>query len=59
MTSFSQVTARVFSVTPLKLQSFDGLVDNSCMEDLEKKGGLLSKVTPQGAIPFDKKHIHF
>lgn len=29
---------------PLKLQSFDGLVDHSCMEDQEKKGGFLSKV---------------
>lgn len=40
-----QVTARVSHPPPLKLQSFDGLVDHSCMEDQEKKGGILSKVT--------------
>ncbi|CAN0477957.1 unnamed protein product, partial [Ectocarpus sp. 8 AP-2014] len=38
------VTARVNSRPPLKLQSFDGLVDHSCMEDQEKKGGLFSKM---------------
>lgn len=42
-----QVTARVNSRPPLKLQSFDGLVDHSCMEDQEKKGGLFSKVYNQ------------
>lgn len=42
---FLQVTARVSNPPPLKLQSFDGLVDHSCMEDQEKKGGILSKVT--------------
>lgn len=40
-----QVSARVSHPTPLKLQSFDGLVDHSCMEDQEKKGSILSKVT--------------
>lgn len=40
-----QVTARVGNPPPLKLQSFDGLVDHSCMEDQEKKGGILSKVS--------------
>lgn len=39
-----QVTSRVSNPPPLKLQSFDGLVDHSCMEDQEKKGGILSKV---------------
>lgn len=39
-----QVTARVTNPPPLKLQSFDGLVDHTCLEDSEKRGGLLSKV---------------
>lgn len=42
--AMDQVTARVSNPAPLKLPSFDGLVDHSCMEDQEKKGGILSKV---------------
>lgn len=41
---FPQVTARVSSRPLLELQSFDSLVDHSCLEDQEKKGGLFSKV---------------
>lgn len=40
-----QVTARV-STPPLpKVQSFDGFVDATCLEDPEKKGSLFSKVS--------------
>lgn len=41
---FKQMTSRVSVPPPLKLQSFDGLVDPTCMEDQEKKAGLFSKV---------------
>ena len=32
-----QVTARVSNPPPLKLQSFDGLLDHSCMEDQRRR----------------------
>lgn len=46
-----QVTARVTSPPALRLQAFDSLVDQTCMEDQEKKAGLFSKVRRRLAPP--------
>lgn len=41
----NQVTARVTNPPPLKVPCFDSFVDSTCLEDQEKKGGFLFKVS--------------